>query len=235
LIEKESGIVMPVRTAGKYLKRWNYTPRKPVKYAYERNDEKVNEWLEREYPKLKKRAEEQKGEIYWGDETAIKASDVRGRGYAPRGKTPAVNRTGKREHVSMVSAITNKGKVYWKLREGSINGERFLDFVKRLIRNKRHKVFLIVDNAKPHHSKQLKAWAEKNKEKIDVWYLPPYSPDLNPDEHINADVKQGVGSKRPKKNKTELRNTTEEYINMLKHSPKRIIKYFRDPAIAYAA
>jgi transposase len=234
LIEKECKIVMPIRTVGEYLKRWGYTPQKPVKYAYERDGEKVNDWLENQYPDIKKRAKRQKAEIYWGDETTVKASDVRGRGYAPKGKTPVVNRTEKRENVSMISAITNKGKVFWKLHEGSINGALVLDFAKRLIRNKKNKIFLILDNARTHHSKMLKEWAEKNKDKIELFYLPPYSPDLNPDEHVNSDVKYGVGSKTPKRTREGLHAATEEHMRMLKKNPERIIKYFKDPAIQYA-
>jgi hypothetical protein len=116
-----------------------------------------------------------KGEIYLCEETTVKAAGRGGEGvwwYGPRGSTPVVNRSEKKEHISMVSAITNQGKVYWKLHEGSINREKFLDFEKRLISNKRHKIFLILDNTNPHHSKILKEWAEKNKEGIEVWYLP---------------------------------------------------------------
>jgi len=234
LIEKECKIVVPIRTVGEYLKRWGYTPQKPVKYAYERDGEKVKDWLEKQYPDIKKRAKRQKAEIYWGDETTVKASDVRGRGYAPKGKTPVVNRTEKRENVSMISAITNKGKVFWKLHEGSINGTLVLDFAKRLIRNKKNKIYLILDNAKTHHSKMLNEWAGKNKDKIELFYLPPYSPDLNPDEHVNSDVKYGVGSRTPKKTREGLQIATEEHMRMLKKTPERIIKYFKDPAIQYA-
>jgi transposase len=219
LVEKECKIVMPIRTIGEYLKRWGYTPQKPVKYAYERDSEKVRAWLENMYPDIKKQAKRQKAEIYWGDETTVKAGDVRGRGYAPQGRTPVVNRTEKRENVSMISAITNKGKVFWKLHEGSINGELVLDFVKRLIRNKKNKIFLILDNAKTHHSKMLQEWVGKKKDKIKLFYLPPYSPDLNPDEHVNSDVKYGVGSKTPKRTREGLRAATEEHMRMLKKTP----------------
>jgi transposase len=234
-IRQQYGIGMPIRTVGEYLKRWGYTPQRPVRYAYERDGEKVAEWLEKTYPGIKERAKAEKGDIYWGDETTVKAGDVRGRGYAPTGETPVVHRTEKKENVSMVSAITNKGKVYWKLHEGSINGEKFMDFARRLIYWKKRKVFLVLDNAKTHHSKLLTEWAEKNKRRIELCYLPPYSPDLNPDEHINADVKYGVGSKTPKRTKEGLRAAVEEHMNMLHETPKRIVRYFLDPAIAYAA
>jgi transposase len=234
-IKRKYGITMPIRTAGEYLKRRDFTSQRPVRYAYERDVEKMREWLERTYPGIKKRAKREKADIYWGDETTVKACDVRGRGYAPRGETPVVNRTEKKENVSMVSAITNRGKVYWKLHEGSVNGEKFKEFAERLVRGKKRKVFLVLDNAKTHRSKILKEWVGENKKRVSLFYLPPYSPDLNPDEHVNADVKYGVGSKTPKRTKEGLRAATEEHMNMLRKKPKRIKRYFLDPAIAYAA
>jgi transposase len=235
LILKKYSIAMPIRTVGEYLKRWGYTPQKPVKYAYERDDEKVKEWLEKTYPGIKKRAKRLGATIFWGDEATLKAEDVRGRGYSPRGKTPVVKRTKKRENIGMVSAITNQGKVLWKLYEGSVNGERFVEFLKQLIKYRRKKAFLIIDKARPHTGKVLKEWLAANSHRIEIFYLPSYSPDLNPDEHLNADVKYGVGSKHPKRNKAELRKATEEHMQLLDRSPDRIMRYFLDPTITYAA
>ncbi|MDR1574802.1 MAG: IS630 family transposase, partial [Treponema sp.] len=161
--------------------------------------------------------------------------DVRGRGYAPAGKTPVVHRTGKREHINMISAITNKGKVFWKMHDKSINGELFLEFVKRLVKKSAHKVYLIVDNLRTHRSKILQAYLKENKDKIELYYLPAYSPDLNPDEHLNSDIKYGAGSKSPKKTKYELSKAAETHMRLLNRTPERIVKYFDDPAIQYAA
>jgi transposase len=235
LIEKQFGITMPIRTVGEYLKRWNFTPQKPKKYAYERNEEDVKNWLEIEYPRIKRRAKRQKADIYWGDETGLNTIDVRGRGYAPQGKTPVVKQKGKKETVSMVSAITNQGKIHWKIYAGSITAEIFLEFVKQLVKYKRRKTFLILDNARIHRSIILKNWLDKNENKIEIYYLPAYSPDLNPDEHVNADVKYGIGSKTPKKSRKEMVAITESYMHLLKQTPERIKKYFEDPAISYAA
>jgi transposase len=235
LIRHEFGILMPIRTVGEYLNRWGWTPQKPVKYAYERKPEEVKKWLEIEYPHIKRCAKRAKGEIYWGDETSVSTGDVRGRGYAPVGKTPVVRRAGKREHINMISAITNKGKVFWKIHDKSINGELFLEFVKRLVKKSAHKVYLIVDNLRTHRSKMLKAYLKENKDKIELYYLPAYSPDLNPDEYLNSDMKYGAGSKSPKKTKRELSKAAETHMRLLNRTPERIVKYFNAPAIQYAA
>ena len=130
LIAHETGIEMPVRTVGEYLKRWGFTPQKPLKFAYERKPELVKKWLEADYPQICTKAKLEKAEIYWGDETGLRSGDVRGRGYSPRGETPVINTTAKYENLSMVSAITNKGKVHWMIVDGAVNIDRFLEFLK---------------------------------------------------------------------------------------------------------
>ena len=235
LIQQEYGIPMPVRTVGLYLQRWGFTPQKPVKCAYERRPEKVKEWLDQTFPEIRERAKQEKGEIYWGDETGLRAGDVRGKGYAPRGETPVTNATAKYENLSMVSAITNKRRVHWMIVEGTVNAERFIEFLEGLRRDSRKKIFLILDNLKVHHSKPVKEWLEKWKSRVEVFYLPAYSPDLNPDEHLNADLKHGVGLKAPARTKVHLQKTATEHMIMLEGNPKRIRKYFKDPAIQYAA
>ena len=235
LIQQKFGIKVSIRATGDYLARWGYTPQKPIKRAYERDPEKVSEWLKKTYPSIKRRAKRHKADIYWCDEATVKAGDVRGRGYAPKGQTPVRESTAKGDGIGMISAITNQGKIHWKLYEGSVTSERVLEFVKHLLKYRRRKTYVILDNSQTHHSKVLMGFVKGNKQKIELFFLPPYSPDLNPDEHVNSDVKYGVGSKHPKRTKEELRETTEEHMEMLKRTPERIKKYFKDPAIKYAA
>jgi len=222
LILHDCGVDMPIRTVGEYLKRWGFTPQKPVKFAYERRPEKVKEWLDETFPEIRERAIKERAEIYWGDETGLRSSDVRGRGFAPRGETPVVTTTAKYENLSMVSAITNKGRVHWMIVDGTINTDWFIEFLTGLCKDSRRKVFLILDNLKVHHSKPVKDWLEVRKDKIELFFLPAYSPDLNPDEHLNADLKQGVGSKAPSRAKAMLQKSATEHMTMLKSKPKRI-------------
>lgn len=235
LIKQKCEIDMPIRTVGEYLKRWGFTPQKPVKFAYERNTEKVTEWLNVIYPEISIRAKAEGADIYWGDETGLRASDVRGRGFAPKGKTPVVQATAAYHNLSMVSAITNKGKVSWMIVEGSVNIERFLEFLDRLVRDANRKVFLVLDNLRVHHGILVSEWVKQRQDEIELFFLPAYSPDLNPDEHVNSDIKYGVGSKVPVRTKENLRIAADEHMKMLKATPERIEKYFEDPAISYAA
>ena len=235
LIKKMFLIDMPIRTVGQYLQRWGFTPQKPIKHSYKRDEKKISHWLKTEFPAIKKRAKQQKADIYWEDETSVETGDIRGKGYAPKGRTPIVKNTEIKVKISMISAITNQGKVFWKLHNGTIEAVKFLNFVKRLVYNKKNKIYLILDNARVHHSKLLTAWLNKNKEKIELFFIPPYSPELNPDERLNSDVKYGVGSRSPKRNEKSLSEAVEAHMNMLKKNPSRIKKYFKDEAISYAA
>jgi transposase len=135
----------------------------------------------------------------------------------------------------MVSAITNKGKLHWMIVDVAVNQEIFLEFLKGLVKGSSRKIFLILDNLKVHHGKTISAWVKKNENHIELFFLPAYSPDLNPDEHLNADLKQGVGARAPSRSKKHLAKAAEHHLTMIRDTPSRIREYFKDPAIAYAA
>lgn len=192
LIAHQFEIKLPIRTIGEYLKRWGYTPQKPLKKAYEQKPEVVKKWLEEKYPGIKERARIEKADIYWGDETGLSSEDNRGRGYSPKGKTPVRFGTGARFSTSMISAIANQGQCRFMIYKGGLKIETFLIFLKRLIKDVKKKVFLIVDNLKVHHAKIVQEWLKENREKIEVFFLPPYTPEHNPDEYLNQDVKSSL-------------------------------------------
>ena len=236
LIEREFSISLSVRAVGNYLKRWRFTPQKPIKRAYEQRPEAVKAWLDEQYPKIEKQAKAEGGEIHWGDETALVNTDVRGRGFAPKGKTPvAFTVGGTREKLSMISTVTNQGTARWMIVEESFNADKLIEFLAALIKDADRKVFLILDNLRVHHSKLVKAWLSDKKEKIEVFYLPSYSPELNPDERLNADLKYAIGSKVAARTKTKLKAAATTHMALIEASPERVKKYFQDPRVAYAA
>lgn len=169
-------------------------PHKPAKRAYEQHPEKVQEWLDESYPAIKSRAKQEKAEIYWGDETGLRGDGQHERGYAPRGKTPIVRINACRTSTNMISAITNQGKVRFKVFEGSMNVDVLIDFCRRLIKAAGKKVFLILDNLHLHNAKRFRQWLNKHTDEIEVFYLPSSSSELNPDEDLNGDLKSGVHS-----------------------------------------
>lgn len=236
LIEQEYNLRLPIRTVGEYLKRWGFTPQRPMVRAYEQKPEAVKAWLDEEYPKIAARAKLENAEIHWGDETALVNTDVRGRGYQPKGQTPiAFAVGGSRQKLSMISTVTNQGKTRWMIVEENFDTDKFIAFLGALIKDAPQKVFLIVDNLRVHHSKLVKAWAEEHKAQIELFYLPSYSPELNPDERLNADLKYAVGSKVAVRTKAKLKEATNEHMMMLSATPERVKSYFQDKRIKYAA
>lgn len=236
LIRKEFGLDLSIRCVGNYLNRWGFTPQKPIKRAYEQQPKAVKKWLDEQYPEIEQRARAEGAEIHWGDETAVMNTDVRGRSYSPRGQTPETRAVyGKREKFSMISTVTNRGKCRWMIIDGAFNSDRFVDFMKQLIKDADHKIFLVLDNLRVHHSKPVKKWAEDNQEKIELFFLPSYSPELNPDERLNADLKHKITTVAPARTRKKLLEVATNHMLLIEQSAQRVINYFGDPHIRYAA
>jgi transposase len=181
------------------------------------------------------RAEREGGEIAWGDESGLSSQDHGGRGYAPVGETPESDLSQKqRVWVNFIASVSNQGESHFMLYTRKFDSGVMIGFIKRLIKQAEHKIFEIIDNHPVHHSKAVQEWLAAHKEKIEVFYLPSYSPELNPAEYLNGDVKQGVYSKPPTRNLDELKPRILSHLHMLQKLPSRTLKYFENPHIAYA-
>ena len=236
LIEREFGIKLHVRSVGKYLARWGFTPQKPIKRAYEQSPAAVQDWLDNRYPDIAQRARQEGAEVHWGDETALVNTDVRGRSFAPKGKTPvAMAVGGTRQKLSMIASVTNQGKARWMIIDGAFNHEKLIEFFESLVKDAGKKIFLILDNLGVHHCKPVKAWLAENKDKMEVFYLPSYSPELNPEERLNADLKHVIRAKVPVRTKPKLLAAAVDHMNTIANSPERVKAYFRDAFVKYAA
>jgi transposase len=234
-IKLRLGVDMPIRTVGEYLRRWGFTPQRPIKRAVEQRPELLQTWLDESYPAIMKRAKAEGGEIYWADETAIKQDTAWVRGYAPAGQTPVILHAARWSSITMISAITNKGLVRFEFHDGAINTERFIAFLNALIEDAQRKVFLIVDNLRVHHAKLVKAWLDGKEEQIEIFYLPPYSPEANPDEILNRDLKTELRTRPAAKSAEALKKIALDFMENLRSMPQRVIRYFKSRHIAYAA
>ncbi len=228
-------IKLQVRTMGKYLARWGFTPQKPLKKAFEQSPAAVGEWLTEQYPAIAERARNEGAEIQWGDETGLRTNDVRGRGYALKGETPRVRIKSKHESLSIISTVTNKGQMRWRIFSGALNARILIDFLKRLIHHAGRKIFLILDNLRVHHGKLVKQWLALHGEQIEIFYLPSYSPELNPDELLNADLKRAVTTRAPMRTKQALTHTASRTMRSIQKQPARVRKYFAQKDVVYAA
>ena len=235
LIEREFASRMPVRTCGEYLRRWGFTPQKPARRAYEQNPKEVRRWMEETYPGIAAQAKAQEAEIHWGDETGVRSDCQHGRGYAPKGRTPVIRLTARRFSVNMISSVTNQGKVRWMIYRETLTSQVFIRFLERLVKDAGRKVLLIVDNLKVHHSRPVKEWLREHQDQIEVFHLPSYSPERNPDEYLNGDLKASLGSRRPPRDRQQLEANLKSHMHRLSKLPEHVGSYFQNQHVRYAA
>lgn len=236
LLETRFGLKLPVRTMGQYLKRWGFTPQKPVKKAYEQNPGKVKRWLKEEYPAIAAQAKAEGAEIYWGDQTGVNNQPNAPRGYAPKGETPTVSQRAKRFGFSVMSAVTNRGSARWMVYQGALNAALLIRFMERLVRQmKGRKAHLILDNLRVHHSAPVKAWLAEHPDAITVHHLPSYSPELNPDERLNRSLKSKLGQLPAARDERSLHRQTLGRLRSCHKQPGLIRGFFTSTSTRYAA
>ena len=233
LIDKIYGIRKSLPQIGRYLKEWGFSSQKPIYKAYEQQGEVVKKWLEVEYPDIKKEARRVGAEILWEDEMGMRSDHQSGTSYAPKGKTPVIKRTGKRFRLNMISAISNGGKKQFMIFKDSFNGQKFILFLRQLMRGSRKKIFLIVDGHPAHKTNQVKEWLERYKHWIKLYFLPAYSPELNPQEYMNQDIKTNAVGKHRTLNVEQLERTVREYLKT--RNKEKVSNYFKHPKVQYAA
>jgi transposase len=235
LIERRFAKRLGLTAVQAYLRRWGMTPQKPLIRARQRRPGAIQAWLERDYPAIARRARAAKAVIYWGDETGLSNQDQVGRSWAPRGRTPVVVRTAERVTRSLIAAVSNRGLMRFMLYERALNADRFIDFLRRLIKDAGRKVILIVDNLKVHKAGKVQAWVESHRHEIELVYLPAYAPDHNPSEYLNNDLKQQLRQQPQPDTKEELVERTRSVLRVIQRSPERVRVYFRPEPVRYAA
>ena len=232
-IRREYGKVVSVRCISNYLKAWGLTCQRPTKRAYSQDDVQVRSFKEKEYPVIAARAKAENAEIYWGDETGVRNTANYERGFSLKGQPPVLQVETKKVHVNMISAITNKGSVRFMVYDKTMTQEKLIDFMRRLISDAPRKVFLILDNLKVHHGKVTAAWLEKNKERIEVFFLPPYSPEINPDEYLNHALKLSVHSGKHPRSKNDLIHEIQSFMRHLQHHKEMVSSFFLHNKLSY--
>jgi len=233
LIMRLYDIQMPLSTLGYYLERWGFSVQRPSTRAYKQNPEQVNQWLNETYPTIKERATVENAEIFWGDETGVQNTADYLRGYAPVGQTPIVQVQAQKFKANMLSAISNRGKVRFNIYD-KLSPDVLINFMRRLITDTKHKVFLILDNLRIHHAKKVSQWLERHKDEIEVFFLPPYVPEYNPDEYLNSDLKRNIGNRTMPRSTDDIVKNIRSYMKSLQLKPCKVISFFKAPSVCYA-
>jgi transposase len=235
LISDRFGISVSRPTMSRYLKQWGLTPQKPVRRAVERNPEAVKRWLEHEYPAIRQQARREDAVILWGDETSARSDHAAGRSFSPRGKTPVIVSTGKRFKCNVISAISNRGELQFMTFRANFTQPMFPEFLRRLVRRAPQKIFLILDGHPVHRGAKVRRWLEDNHGRIRAFFLPPYCPELNPDELLNNDLKTNAVGRTTVFTAAELQANLRGYLRITQRAPHIVKNYFREKHVRYAA
>lgn len=235
LLAERFGLEVSVWTVGRYLKRWGFTPQKPVRRAYERDPEAVRRWLRQQYPAIRRRAKRQNAEIHWGDQMGLRSDHQTGTTYGRKGKTPAIAGTGQRFRCNMISTVTNRGTLAFMVFHNRFTADVLIEFLRRLVRQQNRRLYLIVDRHPVHRSRRVQHWLYHNRKKIRLFFLPSYSPDLNPDEYLNQDVKSNALGRRRPANRDEMIAELRSYLRSTQRQPEIVKSYFQAEPVRYAA
>lgn len=234
LIFQRFGVRRSPGTIGNYLKQWGFTPQKPTRRAYEQDSESVETWLEQEYPEIKKKAQAEGAQIFWCDEMGIRSNYASGTTYGLKGQTPVIPITVDRFGCNQIACISNLGLLFFMLFIGNFCSKIFLEFLQRLLKQYDGKIFLILDRHRAHRSKSIEEWVAKHSNRITLYYLPNCSPELNPTEYLNQDIKSNaVGKKRPR-NLFELIRNVIRYLFDRQKKPDIVASYFKAKSVKYA-
>jgi transposase len=234
LIRKELGIAMPVRTVGSYLRRWGDTAKRPRRHAKKQDPEEIRQWLEETYPALEQRAQKEGAAIHWCDETGAGADEHPALGYAPGGEPVTLEVPGPHIRMNQISTVTTEGVVRFMTYARTTTAALFLVFLGRLLRSTTGKLFVIVDRLRAHETPAVGAWVADHQDRIELFHLPRYAPELNATEYLNNDLKRQVNATGLPNNKGELRSRMQGFMNKLRWLPRHVRNYFKHPCMLYA-
>jgi transposase len=235
IIKNRFKVRLSLTSVGRLLRSQGFTVQRPKKRAYEQKSEDVKKWIDKVYPEIERAAKSEKATIYWGDEMGLRSDDQRGRGYSLKGKTPVVEVPGRRFGCNVISILSNRGKLFYMVYRGRFNAKLFIEFLNRLLRTIDRKIFLIIDGHPVHKSKLVRDYVLENSKRLRLIILPPYSPELNPDEMLNQDVKSNAFRESRSKNQEEMIKQVSSYLRSCQKQPEKVQRYFQAESVKYAA
>lgn len=235
LIDKKFGVKLSKASVCRLLAQLGLTPQRPVWRAYQQRPEEVQKWLQEEYPRIRRLAQRKKAMIFFGDEAGVRSDHHAGTTWAVKGRTPVVSSTGARFGLNLVSAVSAQGEFRFMTVKGRVGAAKFIDFLKRLIHNAERMIFLIVDGHPAHKAKMVRRFVESAKDRLQIFFLPPYSPELNPDERVWNDLKNNAVGRKFINSPKELNKAVISHLRLVQKSPDRVRSYFQNETTKYAA
>ena len=235
LIRDKFDIKLSLKAVSRLLGQLGITCQKPLYSAIQKDESLVKNWLNKIFPKIKSRASKEKADIYFGDAAHIRSDHHAGKTWGIKGETPVVKTTGARFSFSLISAVSSRGLMRFMVTEGGVNSAVFIQFLKRLVVSAKRKIFLIVDNGPSHVSKKTRAFVASLSDKLELFYLPPYSPDLNPDELVWNHLKTNTVGRSTVTDKNHFKKQVTRSMKSLQKNPEKVRSFFQKESLKYAA
>lgn len=233
MIHEHFGVILTLPSVGRLLAELQITPQKPLRRAYERDEKTVEQWKQETYPKLRKRAKRRGAGIFFLDEAGIQSDSPLGRTYGLKGKTPVVKTSGRRQRLKAISAINAQGAFWYKVYDGKLNAALFIQFLKDFMKGRRKSVFLVVDGLPGHKAKCVAQYVQSLGSRLELHFLPPYAPDLNPDEFVWHHLKQNGTSKKPLRANESLKDRVLADLNTIKNDKPLVRSFFMAESVSY--
>ena len=234
-IEKKFGIKLSKASVCRLLHQLGLSPQRPLWRAYQRDPQVVDRWLKEEYPAIRAAARKAKGEVWFGDEAGVRSDAHSGTTWAPKGQTPIVSTTGARFGLNVISAVNRRGALRFMCVEGKVNADVFIEYLGRLVESAGHPVYLVVDGHPTHKAAKTRKFVESTKGRLKLFFLPGYSPDLNPDELVWNNLKsQGTG-KRAITGPDQLKKLVLGHLRSMQKNADLVRSFYRTPSTEYAA
>jgi len=233
LIEKKFGIRLSIISTGRVLARLGITPQKPLRRAYERDPEAIARWITEEYPAIRQRARKRGAKIFFLDEAGVRSDPVLGRTWAPKGETPVVPTSGQRQAVNAISAINPKGAFWYAVFTGKFNAARCVEFLRAFLKRRRQPVLLVLDRHPAHIAKVVARFVQEQAGRLELFFLPGYAPDLNPDEFVWNHIKKKGIAKKPLQRNESLRARVESDLLALQQNQALVRSFFFAPSVSY--
>jgi transposase len=234
MIADKFAVSLTLPSIGRLLTSLDITPQKPLRRAYERDEKQIQQWKEQKYPELRKRAKRRGADIFFLDEVGVRSDSPLGRSYGLKGKTPVVKTSGQRQKINAISAVNAKGAFWYKVYSGMLTAVLFIVMLKDLMKGRKKPVMLVVDGLPVHKAKLVAKYVQSTKGRLELHFLPPYAPDLNPDEFAWSHLKQNGTSKKPLRKNEALRQRVEQDLSEIKGDRSLVRSFFMAPSVSYA-
>jgi transposase len=233
LIEQKFGVSLGLTAVGRLLAQLGLTPQKPLQRAYQRDPQAIERWQRETYPGIAAAARQSGADVYFWDESGFRADTVHGKTWAPKGKTPVIQRPGQRQSVSAASAVNAKGGFWFATYQGALNAELFIELLKKMMKGRAKPVHLVVDGLPAHKKLNVREYIASTQGKLTMHVLPGYAPDLNPDELVWSHVKRTGVARNPLRAGEKLDLRIEKQLHDVQRNRRLVRSFFGTPSVAY--